>query len=123
MNIRDDLRDEQEGRLIDFDQAVVITPMIEPPQPRLVVNGVKPHPDMEISLRPLVYVSQPQYQGIQVVGAPAFYGDHVMPAIAPIPFSVELDLIGITGTEGVEVIGATVTEQLAVASPVPATEA
>lgn len=52
-------------RLIDFVRAEVITPMIYPPQPRLVVSGVKPHPDVEVTLVPLTYVSRPPYHGGQ----------------------------------------------------------
>ena len=99
-------------RLIDFDQAVVITPMIYPPRPSLVVSGTLPFP-MEVSLQPLVYVSRPQWWGIQVVGSTE-EGPHAAQPITAIPFSVDLDLQGITGTEGVEVIGATKTERLEV---------
>jgi hypothetical protein len=99
-------------RLIDFDRADVITPMIYPPRPRLVVSGTLPHP-MEVSLVPLTYVSRPQWWGIQVVGATG-PEPSAMPAITSIPYQVELDLEGITGTEGVEVIGASRTERIAV---------
>ena len=108
-----------EGQLIDFARAEVITPMIYPPQPRLVVQGVKPHPDVEVSLVPLAYVSQPPYHGIQVVAASTADGPHVSQPIANVPFSVELDLEGCTGSEGVEVIGETKTEQIAVPSGEP----
>jgi hypothetical protein len=108
------MESQRRGRLIDFDQAVVITPMIEPPQPRLVVSGTLPHPEMEVTLVPLVYVSSPPYWGIQVVGTlTGEVGPHPTPAIA-LPYSVELDLAGVTGSVGVEVIGASRTEQLAV---------
>lgn len=102
-------------RLIDFQWAEVVTPMIYPPKPRLVVRGLKPQPDLEVSLVPLAYVSRPPYYGIQVVGTIAADGPHVSQPITSIPYYVELDLQGITGSEGVEVIGATRTEQL----PVP----
>jgi hypothetical protein len=114
----DEVRDRRDGQLIDFETAELISTMIyPPPPPTLVVTGVKPHPDMEISLEPLVYVSQPQFHGIQVVGSPALPdGPYVAPAIAPVPYSVQLSLEGITGTEGVEVIGATCTERKVVAT-------
>lgn len=113
-----------EGQLIDFTRAEVITPMIYPPQPRLVVQGVKPHPDTEVSLVPLTYVSQPPYHGIQVVATATADGPHVSQPIANVPFSVELDLEGCHGSVGVEVIGETKTEQIAVPSgePEPETE-
>jgi hypothetical protein len=105
-------------QLIDFVRAEVITPMIYPPQPRLVVSGVKPHPDVEVTLVPLTYVSQPPYHGIQVVGSTSDEGPHVSQPIANVPFHVELDLEGCSGSAGVEVIGATKTEQI----DVPITE-
>src|SRR5690349_10750109 len=107
--------DARAGRLIDFDQAEVVTPMIYPPQPRLVVSGTKPNPETDVTLVPVVYVSQPQYWGIQVVGTyrGRELGPHPSQPIAE-PYTVELDLAGVTGTEGVEVIGATQTKKIAV---------
>ena len=107
--------EEAVNRLIDFERADAITPMIYPPQPRLVVSGVTNIP-MEVQLVPLVYISQPQYWGIQVVGClgGGESGPHPSHPIAAIPYHVELDLAGVTGTEGVEVIGATMTERLVV---------
>jgi hypothetical protein len=99
-------------KLIDFSRAEVVSPMIYPPQPRLVVSGALPYP-MEVSLEPLIYVSRPQWWGIQVVGTTP-PGLSVTPAITAIPYTVELDLQGISGTEGVEVVGATLTERIAV---------
>jgi hypothetical protein len=110
------------GQLIDFERAEVITPMIYPPQPRLVVAGVKPHPDVEVTLVPLIYVSAPPYHGIQVVATPTIDGPHVSHPISNVPFAVELDLEGTCGSVGVEVIGQTRTEQIAVASGDPDAE-
>ena len=110
------------SKLIDFERADVITPMIYPPQPRLVVTGVKPHPDLEVTLVPLTYVSQPPYHGIQVVATATADGPHVSQPIANVPYSVELDLEGTCGSEGVEVIGETKTEQIAVPSADPQPE-
>ena len=103
---------DEKQRLIDFDRADVITPMIYPPRPTLAVSGTLPFP-MEVSLVPLTYVSRPQWWGIQVVGTTE-QGPHVSNPITAIPYSVDLDLQGVTGTEGVEVIGASKTERLAV---------
>jgi len=108
-----------DGRLIDFKRAEVITPMIYPPQPRLVVAGVKPHPDVQVTLVPLMYVSRPTYQGIQVVATATSDGPHVSQPIANVPYTVEIDLHGICGGEGVEVIGETKTQQVAVAPADP----
>ena len=97
-------------RLIDFERADVITPMIEPPRPTLVVSGVTPSP-MKVTLQPLVYVSRPTYWGIQVVGSTAA-GPTPTSAITNVPYSVQIALAGITGTDGIEVIGASRTERI-----------
>jgi hypothetical protein len=108
-----------DGQLIDFDTAEVISPMIYPPQPRLVVSGVLPNPDLEVTLVPLEYVSQPPYHGIQVVAKSTARGPHVSQPIANVPFSVELDLEGYTGSEGIDVIGETKTKQIDLTSEPP----
>ena len=105
--------DDAVQQLIDFVRADVITPMIYPPKPTLVVSGVTNIP-MEVTLVPLVYVSQPRYWGIQVVGCTDGGGPRPTQPIAAIPYSVQLDLAGVIGTEGVEAIGETMTEQIAV---------
>jgi hypothetical protein len=99
--------------LIDFETAVVVSPMIYPAQPRLVVTGAKPYPSMTVELVPLMYIRQPEYWGIEVIGS----ASGLVPAHVPIPvpYSVELDLTGIGGTVGIEVIGASHTEQIALA--------
>ena len=108
------------GQLIDFERAEVISPMIYPPQPRLVVAGVKPNPEVDVTLVPLTYVSQPPYYGIQVVATiSADPGPHVSQPIANVAFVAELDLEGCTGSEGIEVIGETKTEQLTISSGEP----
>jgi hypothetical protein len=45
-----------------------------------------------------------------------------MPVAEPVPYRVELDLVGITGTEGVEVIGASHTEKVSVTPAAPEPE-
>lgn len=101
------------ARLIDFERADAVTPMIHPPQPRLVVSGVTTFPT-EVSLVPLTYVSRPTYWGIQVVGTTDGGGPRPSQPISSIPYTVGLSLAGVTGTEGVEVIGATKTERILV---------
>jgi hypothetical protein len=103
-----DLPPAQSCRLIDFERADVVSLMIyPPPPPTLVVAGRKPWANMTVSLNPLRYVKQPEYWGIEVVGCMPPIGQ---PAI--IPYVVELVLAGITGTRGIEVIGATHTEKI-----------
>jgi hypothetical protein len=109
-----DLPSASSASLIDFDRAVVISPMIYPPQPRLVVSGRKPYP-MTVELTPLVYIQRPEYWGIQVLGRPSGTGGPApMPAITNIPYVVELDLAHCVGTVGIEVIGASGTEKIRV---------
>jgi hypothetical protein len=109
--------EEPASRLIDFEQAVCVSQMSFPPRPVLVVSGHKPLPTTEVSLVPLVYISQPQYWGIQVVGAVDADGPRPTQPIANAwEYQVQIDLQGVTGTEGVEVIGASHTERLAVST-------
>jgi hypothetical protein len=103
-----DLPPAQSCRLIDFERADAISLMIyPPPPPMLVVAGRKPFANMQVSLQPLRYMQEPEYWGVEVVGCVPPVGQ---PAI--IPYVVELDLTGIRGTRGVEVIGASHTERI-----------
>ncbi|MFC5824917.1 hypothetical protein [Nonomuraea insulae] len=88
-------------RLIDFDEARVV-PGIVPNTFILVVSGTKPYLNMKVRLSPLVYIRQPEFWGIEVVGSLPGVG---LPATAPYTVSIPLD--GILGTKGIEVIGAT----------------
>ncbi|MEU6714936.1 hypothetical protein ABZ897_26025 [Nonomuraea sp. NPDC046802] len=91
----------QSSRLIDWDD-VSIHPGIVPGTFILVVSGTKPYMNMSVQLVPLVYVRQPEYWGIEVVGTLPGIG---LPATAP--YTVSLPLDGVLGTKGIEVIGAT----------------
>jgi hypothetical protein len=88
-------------RLVGFERAEVLTLRSYPPQYLLVVSGTKPYLNMEVELVPLVYVRQPEYWGIEVVGRLRGVG---LPAVSP--YTVSLALTGVLGTSGVEVIGA-----------------
>lgn len=90
-------------RLIDFDTVEIHTLESLPPQHVLVVSGTKPYINMEVTLEPLVFIRQPEYWGIEVVGR--LPGGIGLPALAP--YQVSIPLAGITGTQGIEVIGAT----------------
>lgn len=92
-------------RLIDFESADIVVLESFPPQYVLVVAGTKPYQNMKVELVPLVYVRQPEYWGIEVVGCLPGIG---LPATAP--YTVSISLNGIIGTEGIEVIGATKSE-------------
>jgi len=101
------------GQLIDFDRVDIISPMIYPPQPVLVVSGHAPAPGTTVRLVPLDYVSRPPFCGVQVVGTPADpSGSDPNGDASPAVYSAEIALAGITGTHGVEIIGATRTTQL-----------
>lgn len=92
-------------RLIDFTD-IEIRPGFVPDTFILIVSGTKPYMNMDIKLMPLVYVRQPEYWGIEVVGCLSGFG---LPATAPYTVSIPLD--GIRGTEGIEVIGASGTKK------------
>ncbi len=88
-------------RLIDFE-SVEIHAGIIPDTWFLTVRGTKPCINMKVSLVPLVYIRCPEYWGIEVVGC---LPDGIcLPAIGP--FEETIPLAGITGSCGIEVIGA-----------------
>ncbi|MDP9793588.1 hypothetical protein J2S43_002100 [Catenuloplanes nepalensis] len=95
------------SKLIDFDDASVIMLKTNPPQFILRVKGVKQWSNMKVDLVPLVYVRQPEYWGIEVVGTLSGVG-------LPIetPYDVSLNVTGTLGTRGVEVVGATKRERI-----------
>ena len=91
-------------RLIDFERAEV-RPGFLPGTYILVVSGTKPYLNMQVTLSPLVYVRQPEYWGIEVIGSLPGIG---LPALAP--YTVSLPLDSIRGSLGIEVIGANQTQ-------------
>jgi hypothetical protein len=103
-------------RLVDFEWAEVVTLESFPPQFLLRVGGTKPYANMSVDLSPLVHTTRPEYWGIEVVGR--LRGGILLPA--EVPYEVSLPLSSITGTRGVEVIGATHSEKLEVPSEEPA---
>jgi hypothetical protein len=80
----------------------------------LAVTGTTPYLNMDVALVPLVYIRQPDYWGIAVIGRPPGLG---LPVQAP--YTVSLRLSGSIGTRGIEVMGATRAQQLDV-PPQPA---
>ena len=95
-------------RLLDFDRAEILTLESFPPQFVLAVSGTAPVFNLRVELVPRIYIRQPEYWGIEVAGC--LSGTIFLPAQRP--FSVTLGLSGVTGTRGVEVIGATRSEEL-----------
>jgi hypothetical protein len=93
---------------IDFTKAEVVRGII-PNTYFLVVTGMKPWVTMEMKLIPLVYIAQPDYWGIEVIGIQSGIG---LPAEAP--YSVTLNISHTRGKEGIEVIGASKKEKIKV---------
>ena len=88
-------------RLINFERAEV-RPGFLPGSFILIVSGQAPCLNMTVALSPLIYVRCPEYWGIEVTGTlPAGF---CLPALKP--FVATIDLAGITGSRGIEVIGA-----------------
>lgn len=97
----------QSSRLIDFEKAEV-HPGFVPDTWFLVVSGVAPCSNMTVSLSPLVYIQQPDYWGIEVIGT--LPGGICMTATKA--YMVTLDISDTLGRHGVEVIGATRHEKI-----------
>jgi hypothetical protein len=95
-------------RLIDFDTATVV-PGFLPKTFFLIVTGTKPWVTMAVELNPLIYIKQPEYWGIEVVGCQSGIG---LPQAAP--YHVALDISHVLGTKGIEVIGASKKKQIVV---------
>jgi hypothetical protein len=93
-------------RRIDFDEASISTLRSYPPQYVLCVMGKKPYMNMDVDLLPLVYITRPEYWGIEVVGCL-----HNIGLPAETSYMVSIQLSGIIGSKGVEVLGATTTKQ------------
>ena len=94
------------SRSIDFERVELVTLESFPPQYAVFVAGTRPYPNMEVELVPRVHIRRPEYWAIEVVGR--LRGGIGPPA----PYTVSLNLTGVTGTRGVEVIGATRSEKL-----------
>lgn len=95
----------QSAERIDFEKAEVIPGFVNDTY-FLVVSGTKPYLNMEVHLIPLIYIRKPEYWGIEVIGILPGIG---LPATAPYHVNIPLD--GITGTNGIEVIGANKSEK------------
>jgi len=87
-------------RVIDFEKAQVV-PGIIPHTWFLSVSGTKPWVTMVVSLVPRIYIVEPEYWGIEVVGCQHGLG---LPIVAP--YHVALNISHLHGTKGIEVIGA-----------------
>jgi hypothetical protein len=93
----------QTHRRIDFERAEVRVLESFPPQYVLVVSGAMPYMNMVVELVPVVYIRQPEYWEIEVVGS--LRGGIGLPAEKQ--YTVSLNLAASTGTKGIVVMGAT----------------
>lgn len=118
LRVHQDLPKAESRRLLDFERAQILTLESFPPQFVLRVTGTKPFLNMEVQLEPLVFIQQPEFWGIEVVGS--LPGGIGLPALGP--YDVSIPLSGITGTRGIEVIGASRTKRIRVPSTEPAPE-
>jgi len=91
-------------RLIKFDTYEIL----ESFPPILVVSGEAPCFNMEVSLRPRIYIHCPEYWGIEVVGC--LPGGICLTAIKP--YRVTISLAGIIGSKGIEIIGSNKSERV-----------
>src|SRR4029453_908235 len=92
-------------RRIDFD-LVELRESSHPGGRLLVVSGIKPWADLHVTLEPLVYAELPDFWVIEVVGRLTPPG---LPAL--VDFCTALRLGGIWGRRGIEIVGATRSEQ------------
>lgn len=94
-------------RLIDYEEAEIVGGFAGDTW-FLAVSGEKPWLTMEVQLAPHVYVEQPEFWTIELVGCQSGIG---LPTTSP--FLVTLQVDGL-GTAGVEIRGANKSEQLQV---------
>lgn len=92
--------------LIDFNDASLV-PGIIPKTWFLIVAGEKPYINMQVKLCPYIYVRQPDWWGIEVVGCLPEIG---LPTTAP--YSTSLNVNNLFGKFGIEVIGANKTQKI-----------
>jgi heat shock protein HslJ len=74
---------------------------------RLTVSGSVPSSNIKVTLEPLVYIQQPEFWGIEVIGCTV--GDIGLPVVTP--YTATFDFQGSLGTCGIEVIGASRTQK------------
>ena len=96
----------QSCRLVQFAEAEVRPGFINDTY-FLIVSGTQPYLNMKVRLSPLIYVAQPDYWGIEVIGCLTGIG---LPATAP--YTVVIPLDGIRGKKGIEVIAANGTKRI-----------
>lgn len=97
-------------KLIDFDDdKIELREGIVNNTRFLHVGGTQPYHNMRVELVPLMYVTQPEYWEIELVGTLSEVGLH-----ATKPFNIALLLGPFIGTKGIEVVGGTKRKRLGV---------
>jgi hypothetical protein len=92
-------------RRVDFD-FIELRESTEASGLLLVVSGITPWADLQVSLEPLAYRELPEFWAIEVVGrltGSGLYG--------PVDFCAALRVGSLLGRRGVEVVGATRSER------------
>jgi hypothetical protein len=98
----------QSIRRINFDSCEVVGNF--PGGDVLIVRGQAPCLNMIVALVPMIYINCPEYWGIEVIGY--LPGSFCLTAMQP--FVLTIPLAGITGSRGIEVLGARRSEQIEV---------
>lgn len=98
----------ESARLLDFTDAEILSGIVNDTF-FLTVSGKKPYINMDVKLFPLIYIQQPDYWEIEVVGILPPIG---LPATGDYTVSIALD--SIRGKKGIEVVGATGRKRLEV---------
>jgi hypothetical protein len=102
----------QSVRRIPFKTAKVV-PGIVSGTHILIVSGETACVNMKVRLSPLIYIRCPEYWGIEVLGE--LQGGRCFIGIVPTPFTVSMQLNGIVGSKGIEVLGAKQAQRIKVA--------
>jgi hypothetical protein len=87
-------------RRVDFDKVEIIPGIVNGTW-FAVVSGMKPWATMRVDLVPLIYIAQPDYWGIEVVGCLTGIS---LPMVSP--YVATLPLQNFLGKKGIEIIGA-----------------
>jgi hypothetical protein len=95
-------------RLINFDRAEVVHGII-PKTFFLIVRGEKSLATTTVELVPRIYIVQPDYWGIEVIGCQRGIGLPMQ-----VPYMVALNISHVIGKHGIEVIGANKKQQIKV---------
>jgi len=107
-----DLEAAQSIRRVSFKTAKVVPGFVSGTH-ILIVSGETACINMKVRLSPLIYISCPEYWGIEVIGE--LQDGHCIIGIVPTKFTVSRQLNGIIGSKGIEVLGAKQSKKIKVA--------